>query len=198
MNMDGEKLLDKLTEEVLSVLDDSIDNDLQKQGYIFWGDSKQVFKRSIRQKIKNKIRVLVEIIIGNIYIRPVENLEIDAGAIILETDLHGDMNAFLNTLFKNGMVELNGDNPTGIIFHDPNTGKTYTMEQLENSDAPIDMDTIQILPDLILQQDSANILILVIFLIGGNNPNKCSISLCFSVKDIERDSRMLPNGQYFW
>ncbi|MDR1425945.1 MAG: metallophosphoesterase [Rickettsiales bacterium] len=82
-----------------------------------------------REGVKQKINKLIDIIVSG------KTIELDnvaeEGELVFETDLHGDMGAFLNTLLKNGMVEYDTNNPTGIVFCDPQENKEYTLEELE-------------------------------------------------------------------
>ncbi|MDR1426075.1 MAG: metallophosphoesterase [Rickettsiales bacterium] len=107
-----------------------------------------------RKKVNEKIDTLTDIIISCQVIRP--DGKAKENEFVFETDLHGDMRAFLDTLLKNGMVEYDSSNLTGIVFCDPNGDLEYTLEELEDKKKTLSieaftelMDRIQMLPAVV-------------------------------------------------
>ncbi|GHU26907.1 hypothetical protein FACS1894152_2510 [Bacilli bacterium] len=143
-------VLDELKQRTLNLFGDSIEEAVALEN----NDDNRNRARGI---IANNIGESLEVIASNLYITPIEGSGIESGHIAVETDLHGDMNAFLNTLLKAGMVEFNKNNPTGVIFYDPQNKKSYTLEELEAEKTRIGtegqnftelMNRIQIFPDI--------------------------------------------------
>ncbi|MDR1494785.1 MAG: hypothetical protein LBI29_01970, partial [Rickettsiales bacterium] len=113
---------------------------------------------SCLEQIEIRITNLIKIIIGSRTIKPKENLKSILGSndIVLESDLHGDLMAFLHTLLSNDMVKFRENNPTGIVFWDPVDNEDYSVENLEEkmknsgeSELCSLLSRIQPLPDII-------------------------------------------------
>ncbi|MDR2777525.1 MAG: metallophosphoesterase, partial [Rickettsiales bacterium] len=145
--------IETTTERVLSLFEEVVDsyaNESAKSG------SESLTKEEIgnnRERIKERIRHLIRIVFACSDIEKPKD-DLPKGTVIFETDLHGDLTAFLCTLLENGMVKFNEANPTGIILYDPIEKKEYKLDELENlkktnkSEFDNLIERIQILPDI--------------------------------------------------
>ncbi|MDR2777824.1 MAG: hypothetical protein LBB24_03585, partial [Rickettsiales bacterium] len=85
-----------------------------------------------RIEIEERIKSLVHIMVAALTIRPSNDLELDdSSGVVLETDLHGDLMALMDTLLTSGMAKFNVNNPIGIIFFDPIGNREYDLDSLE-------------------------------------------------------------------
>ncbi|MDR2077762.1 MAG: hypothetical protein LBP39_02225, partial [Rickettsiales bacterium] len=112
----------------------------ENNGYILYREKflnqyKSVSERleGFTEKVENSLNKILYIIWSSRAIRPKNNIGDDE--IFFETNLHGDMIAFLNTLCETGAVEYKAGEDA-LIFFDPETGAeekkyTYTLDELD-------------------------------------------------------------------
>ncbi|MDR2077741.1 MAG: metallophosphoesterase, partial [Rickettsiales bacterium] len=87
-----------------------------------------------KDTIENNLGETLDIIWSSRKIKPRDDIADDD--IFFETDLHGDMRAFLNTLCETGAVEYK-DDEEALIFYNPEVDvdwgekETYTLNELE-------------------------------------------------------------------
>ncbi|MDR1426077.1 MAG: metallophosphoesterase [Rickettsiales bacterium] len=151
-----------------------------------------------RKKVNEKIDTLADIIFSGQTTEP--DSKAQKNDFVFETDLHGDMKAFLDTLLKNGMVEYNPKNPTGIVFCDPQGNEEYTLGDLEAEKDKLSseeftelMDRIQMLPDVVPTEKFKNYINCGDFLDrGGQSEQMIPLvtRLCRKFKGQFPDSRM--------
>ncbi|MDR2077767.1 MAG: hypothetical protein LBP39_02250, partial [Rickettsiales bacterium] len=129
-----------------------------------YGENVDIFSPTTREENltveeckRNRMGELIKIIFANLDTRPIK-LPFDGEITIFETDLHGDLSAFLYTILTTGMAKFSEKNPIGIIFYDPFSGFDYTIERIltmsvENAGSKelseICMRGLQLLPDLV-------------------------------------------------
>ncbi|MDR2777374.1 MAG: hypothetical protein LBB24_01220, partial [Rickettsiales bacterium] len=110
------------------------------------------------EEIEGRIRGVVRAIVGSRHIE--QKGKLGPNDLVFETDLHGDLVAFLNTVLSTGLVKFNEDNPLGIVFYDPLTDQEYDLHTFEKHVASLGRDRsielmrrIQLLPDVAPTED---------------------------------------------